>query len=71
MSRTRSPDPFKRERPDFCLTLADGRRTGLEVVRVVDEGIAAGRGAKKKMNARVTAGLTSAGANAHINFERP
>jgi hypothetical protein len=61
-------DPFERERPDFCLTLADGRRAGLEVVRAVDEGIAAGRGAKKKMKARVTAGLIAAGANAHINF---
>lgn len=61
-------DPVERERPDFCLTLADGRRAGLEVVRAVDEGIAAGRGAKKKMKARVTAGLNAAGANAHINF---
>ncbi len=61
-------EPFERERPDFCLTLADGRRAGLEVVRAVDEGVAAGRGTKKKMKVRVTAGLVAAGANAHINF---
>lgn len=60
--------PVERERPDFCLALADGRLAGLEVVRAVDEGIAAGLGAKRKMKARVTAGLIAAGANAHVNF---
>lgn len=60
--------PIERERPDFGLPLAGSRCAGLEVVRAVDEGIAAGRGAKKKMKERVTAGMRSDGVSAHINF---
>lgn len=60
--------PIGRERPDFGLLLSGSRSVGLEVVRAVDEGIAADRGAKKKMKERVTAGMRAAGMSAHINF---
>jgi hypothetical protein len=61
-------DPVPRERPDFGLTLVDGRRAGLEIVRAMDQGIAAGRGAKIKMKKRVTAALGADGVSAQINF---
>lgn len=61
-------DPTPRERPDFCLALGEGRRAGLEVVRAIDEGIAAGRGAHEKMKRRLLAELLARGVTAQIVF---
>jgi hypothetical protein len=60
--------PIERERPDFGLRLAGSRSAGLEVVRAVDQRIAAGRGVKKKMKERVVADLCAAGVSALIDF---
>lgn len=56
-------DPVQRERPDFCLALAGGRLIGLEHTPALDEQIAAGRGARKRLKAQVQvlAGLRAAG----------
>jgi len=55
-----------RESPDFGIALPDGRTAGLEVVRAIDKGIAAGNGAIEKINKRVQAGLVAAGVNASV-----
>ena len=60
--------PRGRERPDFQLTLIGNQSAGLEIVRAMDQGIAAGRGARIKMKKRVATGLVAEGVNAHINF---
>ena len=61
-------EPAERERPDFCLTLATGKHIGLEVVRAMDEGIAAGKGAIKKINKRVLGGLRADAVNALVVY---
>ena len=59
-------DPEADERPDFFLTLANGRRVGLEIVRAINQGIARGRGTKIKLKKRVLADLIAEGVNAHV-----
>ena len=59
--------PVKRERPDFLITLRGRRTVGIELVRAFDEYIAAGRGARARINRALHDRLAKAGINAGVN----
>jgi hypothetical protein len=61
-------EPEKRERPDFFLRLAGGRKIGLEVTRALDPFRATGRGARNRMKQRVREGLASKGVVVWVNI---
>ena len=60
-------EPIKRERPDFMLRLRTGRTIGVELVRALDERIAAGRGTRFRIKKLVQAELASAAINAWVH----
>jgi hypothetical protein len=55
-----------RESPDFVLTIAGGRRVGLEHVRAMDERVATGRGTKKRIKRQLRDLLAKRGVLAHV-----
>ena len=59
-------EPVKRERPDFLLKLRDGRTVGVELVRAINERVAAGRGTRARLKQGVKSGLVAAGLNAWV-----